>query len=101
MITIDFSQKASAGLCEFLIESLKKMIVSQKLNPNEKLPSKRVLAEHLGVSIITVQNAYAQLIAEGYIYSIEKKGFFVTELKFPQKENSKTNDDGNIFNNYL
>ena len=90
MITIDFSQKASAGLCEFLIESLKKMIVSQKLNPNEKLPSKRVLAEHLGVSIITVQNAYAQLIAEGYIYSIEKKGFFVTELKFPQKENSKS-----------
>ena len=85
MITIDFSQKASAGLCEFLIESLKKMIVSQKLNPNEKLPSKRVLAEHLGVSIITVQNAYAQLIAEGYIYSIEKKRLFCYRIKISTK----------------
>ena len=41
----------------------------------EKLPSKRNFAKNLGISTITVENAYAQLIAEGYIYSIPKKGY--------------------------
>ncbi|HOO27225.1 MAG TPA: PLP-dependent aminotransferase family protein, partial [Lachnospiraceae bacterium] len=40
-------------------------------------PSKRSFAKNLDISVITVENAYAQLIAEGYIYSIPKKGFFV------------------------
>ena len=44
----------------------------------EKLPSKRNFAKNLGISTITVENAYAQLIAEGYIYSIPKKGYFVS-----------------------
>ncbi len=35
---------------------------------------------HLGVSVITVQNAYADLISRGYVYSLEKKGFFVTPM---------------------
>lgn len=82
MITIDFSCRGTTGLCDFLISSIKKMIISGKIKSNEKLPSKRALAEHLGVSVITVQNAYAQLICEGYIYSIEKKGFYATELNF-------------------
>ena len=46
----------------------------------EKLPSKRNFAKNLGISTITVENAYAQLIAEGYIYSIPKKGYFVSDI---------------------
>lgn len=80
MITIDFSKRGSLGLCEYLYSSIKQQILDGTLRANEKLPSKRALSENLGVSVITVQNAYAELIAEGYIYSIEKKGFFVTEL---------------------
>lgn len=68
------------GLCEFIYNSVKSQILSGSLAPDSKLPSKRSLALNLGVSIITVQNAYAQLISEGFIYSIEKKGFFVTDL---------------------
>ena len=68
------------GLCEFIYNTLKSQILSGQLAPDSKLPSKRSLAVNLGVSIITVQNAYAQLISEGYIYSIEKKGFFVTDI---------------------
>ena len=82
MFTIDFSQLKNQGLCDFLYSSVKEQILQGKLSANEKLPSKRTLANHLGVSIITVQNAYAQLICEGYIYSIEKKGFFVTDILF-------------------
>lgn len=81
MITIDFSKRGSLGLCEYLCSSIKSQILDGTLRANEKLPSKRALSENLGVSVITVQNAYAELIAEGYIYSIEKKGFFVTELR--------------------
>ena len=76
MITIDFSKRNNFGLCEFLYESIKEQIQTGILKADEKLPSKRALASHLGISIITVQNAYGQLISEGYIYSIEKKGFF-------------------------
>ncbi|MBQ1971553.1 MAG: winged helix-turn-helix transcriptional regulator, partial [Treponema sp.] len=80
MITIDFSKRNNFGLCEFLYESIKEQIQTGILKADEKLPSKRALASHLGISIITVQNAYGQLISEGYIYSIEKKGFFVTDI---------------------
>ncbi|MBR6913114.1 MAG: PLP-dependent aminotransferase family protein [Treponema sp.] len=79
MFTIDFTS-SECGLCETICNEIRKEIFCGKLEPNERLPSKRALAEHLGVSVITVQNAYSELIAEGYIYSIEKKGFFVTDL---------------------
>lgn len=37
--------------------------------------------KNLGISVITVENAYEQLIAEGYIYSMPKRGFYVTDFK--------------------
>ncbi len=42
-----------------------------------KLPSKRVMADHIGVSTITVEHAYALLCEEGYIESRERSGYFV------------------------
>lgn len=45
-----------------------------------KLPSKRTLAEHLGVSKVTVETAYAQLIAEGFVRSAEKRGYYVANV---------------------
>ena len=81
MITIDFTSRGTMGLCDYLIHSIKKQITEGVLPPETRLPSKRSLAEHLGISVITVQNAYGRLIDEGYIYSIEKKGFFVTDIK--------------------
>lgn len=80
MITISFENRGKIGLCEYLYNSIKTQILDGTLTANEKLPSKRNLAANLGLSVITVQNAYGQLISEGYIYSIEKKGFFVTDL---------------------
>ena len=81
VITIDFSQRGSCSLTDFLYFQLKARILDGNLTPNQKLPSKRSLASHLGVSVITVQNAYEQLIDEGYVYSAEKRGYFVTELE--------------------
>ena len=86
MITVCFEKRGKTGLCEFLYDSIKSQILDGTLKANEKLPSKRNLASNLGVSVITVQNAYSQLASEGYIFSIEKKGFFVTDLDISESE---------------
>lgn len=92
MFTCDFSKRGNLTLSDFLYINLKNHILANNFKPNEKLPSKRNLANHLGISIITVANTYERLISEGYIYSIEKSGFYVTELlSFSNKaESSKT-----------
>ena len=76
MITCDFQLRGDMSLCEYLYTTIKEQVRSGSLKEDEKLPSKRSLASHLGVSVITVANAYARLISEGYMYSVEKKGFF-------------------------
>lgn len=63
-----------------IYNDVRKAIIEGELQPNEKLPSKRTLAMQLGVSVKSVENAYNQLLLEGYIYSIEKKGYFVTVI---------------------
>ena len=64
-------------------EQVRQDIIDGKLISGEKLPSKRSFAKNLGVSTITIENAYAQLLSEGYIYSIPKKGFYVSDFKNP------------------
>jgi len=76
MITCDFQIRGDMSLCEYLYNTIKEQVRGGSLKEGEKLPSKRSLASHLGVSVITVANAYARLISEGYMYSVEKKGFF-------------------------
>ncbi|MBQ2804188.1 MAG: PLP-dependent aminotransferase family protein [Lachnospiraceae bacterium] len=69
---------------EFLYEKMKEDILSGRIVAKSKLPSKRALAEHLKVSIKTVENAYAQLMLEGYIVALEKKGYFVNKVSTGQ-----------------
>ena len=81
MLTYSFADIGSDSLYEHLYKCIKNDIKKGVLEKNEKLPSKRSLAKNLGISVITVENAYAQLIAEGYIYSIVKKGYYVSDIK--------------------
>ena len=67
-------------LYEYIYRSLKRDIISGQLKAGEKLPSKRSFAENNGVSTITIQNAYDQLICEGYIYTLPKKGYYVSDI---------------------
>ena len=80
MLTYSFTDIGSDSLYHHLYQCIKKDILSGGLPAGTKLPSKRSFAKNLGVSNITVENAYAQLQAEGYIYSIPKKGFYVREI---------------------
>ena len=80
MLTYSFDNRGNEPLYEYLYRQIKNDINSHKLKPNEKLPSKRALAKHLDISTITVENAYGQLMAEGYIYSIARSGFYVSDI---------------------
>lgn len=62
---------------ELLYEEIKNDILTGKLKNKEKLPSKRALAEERRVSVVTVENALAQLLAEGYVTSIQRSGTYV------------------------
>ncbi len=89
VLTYNFTNTGSDSLYEYLYKCIKKDILSGKIRAGEKLPSKRMFAKNLGISVITVENAYGQLMAEGYIFSQPKRGFFVSDLKYtpaPQSE---------------
>lgn len=79
MLTYSFTNLGSESLYQHLYKCIKNDILQGVLAVGEKLPSKRSFAKNLGISTITVENAYAQLISEGYLYSIPKKGFFVAD----------------------
>ncbi len=63
-----------------LYESIKEKILSGEYKEGEKLPSKRVMADMRGVSVITVQSAYSLLAEEGYIEPRERSGYFVAGI---------------------
>ena len=94
MLTYSFSKIGSESLYMYLYKCIREDILTGKITPGTKLPSKRSFAENLGVSVITVENAYAQLVSEGYVYALPKKGFFAANLEkstAPQKkENPRT-----------
>ena len=76
MLTYDLDKRGNKTMYEYLYELIKEDIADGKLKADEKLPSKRGLSQHLQISVKTVENAYEQLLLEGYIRSEEKRGCF-------------------------
>lgn len=90
MFNIDLSGKNKYYT---LYKGIRGAILCGKVKNGEKLPSKRSLAEELGVSVITVQQAYDQLLAEGYINSRERSGYFVEKVfSVEQRPRNKKNE---------
>jgi GntR family transcriptional regulator/MocR family aminotransferase len=84
----------------------KGQIINGNLKKNDKLPSIRGLSMDIKVSKTTVEAAYNQLVVEGYVNNIPKKGYFIVELKdynFSKsnikKETHKKNNKTNYINN--
>ena len=78
--TYELSHESKTPLYVQLYEAIRADILSGSLPGGEKLPSKRALAEHLSLSKITVETAYAQLLDEGYLTSRERSGYFVAHM---------------------
>ena len=67
-------------LYEQIEEQVKNQILSGELSEGDALPSMRVLAKDLKISIITTKRAYEDLERDGYITSVTGKGSFVRRL---------------------
>ncbi|MFC4323107.1 MocR-like pyridoxine biosynthesis transcription factor PdxR [Litchfieldia salsa] len=63
-----------------LANYIKQEILSGRIKPKDKLPSKRRLSNYLSISLNTIQSAYDQLCAEGYLESKPRKGLYVTHF---------------------
>ena len=84
MLTYELKKSPGVPLYEALYRAIREDILSGSLTAGEKLPSKRALAENLEISKITVEAAYNQLLAEGYISAREKVGYFVEAVSRQQ-----------------
>lgn len=77
IMDIIISNSSGVPIYEQIEEQIKGQIVTGSLVEGEALPSMRVLAKELKISIITTKRAYEDLEKEGFIYSIMGKGSFV------------------------
>lgn len=80
-LTPYLNRKDNTPLYIQLANYIKQEIVCGRIKPGERLPSKRKLSSYLGLSLNTIQTAYEQLNAEGYIESKPRKGIFVTAFE--------------------
>ena len=101
MRTYELKKAPGMPLYESLYRAIRADILSGRLAPGQKLPSKRTLCANLKVSKITVEGAYNQLLSEGYIRSEEKVGYFVEAVERPEpkaavQEKTQTPDRAEI-----
>ncbi len=80
-----FAAIRTKTLYEQLYEKIRDDILSGTLAASTRLPSKRELARNEAVSVITVENAYAKLVDEGYVTALPKKGFFVADISVDER----------------
>ncbi|TCK90534.1 GntR family transcriptional regulator/MocR family aminotransferase [Natranaerovirga hydrolytica] len=80
-IVLNIDEEKDIPLYVQLYEGIKKEITEGRLESNTKMPSIREMAKLLNMSKTTIENTYHQLMIEGYIYSIEKKGCYVSEIR--------------------
>ena len=100
MLTYHLDHTAKMPLYEQLYRAIRADIMNGVLAGGDRLPAKRPLAEHLKVSQITVETAYGQLTAEGYLRAVPRSGYFVQQLDAlprtacaqaaPEKQQEKT-----------
>lgn len=89
LLFIDLQKEHDKPLYEQLYMQLKQAIISQQISTETKLPSKRELGDFLNISQTTIELAYGQLLAEGYIMSKPRIGYFVEtidELPYVEKQ---------------
>ena len=88
-LTIVLDTESKKPLYEQIYEYLKREMQEGSIRPGERLPSARSLARFLQVSRSTVDLAYAQLVAEGYLESIPCKGYYAADAQLLYKIESK------------
>jgi GntR family transcriptional regulator len=76
-MNIRIQSKSGIPIYEQIGQQIKDEILSGRLKSGEPLPSIRMLASDLKISVITTKRAYEDLEKEGMVYSVPGKGFYV------------------------
>jgi len=76
-LNIIISNSSGKPIYEQITSQIKNLIISGELKPGDPLPSMRLLAKELRISVITTKRAYEDLERDGFIVSIIGKGTFV------------------------
>ncbi|MGI6011789.1 MAG: GntR family transcriptional regulator [Ruminococcus sp.] len=76
---IIISNSSGKPIYEQIASQLKRMIMTGELKAHDPLPSMRMLAKELRISVITTKRAYEDLEKDGFIYTVVGKGSFVAE----------------------
>ena len=80
-LAIQLTEKSNKCLYQQIYEYIRDEIRGGKLLAGERLPSTRSLADHLQVARSTVDYAYGQLVAEGYLEAKSQRGYFVSHVE--------------------
>ena len=92
MLTLELHKNKSTPLYMQIYSYIKSEVLARRLKAGNKLPSKRALAAQLGISTITIEGAYSQLMAEGYIYAKAKSGYYISPLESIQQADDSAAD---------
>lgn len=94
-MNIIISNSSGQPIYEQIISQIKNMIVAGELKEGDALPSMRLLAKELHISVITTKRAYEELEREGFIVSITGKGSFVAaeNIEFIKEEQLRNIED--------
>jgi GntR family transcriptional regulator len=76
------SNASGKPIYEQIASQIKSMVVTGALSPGEPLPSMRLLAKELRISVITTKRAYEELERDGFIETVAGKGSFVSGGNF-------------------
>lgn len=76
-LNIIISNNSGKPIYEQITQQVKAAIMKGELSPGDPLPSMRVLAKELRISVITTKRAYEDLEREGFLVSVVGKGSFV------------------------
>lgn len=95
-MNILISNSNGQPIYEQIVTQIKGLIISGELNEGDALPSMRVLAKELRISVITTKRAYEELEREGFITSKTGKGSFVAmkNINLIKEENLKKIEAG-------
>ena len=94
-MNIIISNSSGRPIYEQITSQLKQLILTGELKPHDMLPSMRLLAKELRISVITTKRAYENLEKDGFIYTLVGKGSFVadTDRELLREEHLKQVED--------
>ncbi|OLA92144.1 MAG: GntR family transcriptional regulator [Roseburia sp. 40_7] len=75
---LQLNYRDAKPIYEQIKDGIRRLLLSDAIKADEKLPSVRELASSLAINPNTIQRAYRELEAEGYVYTKQGKGTFAS-----------------------